>query len=129
MNRLVPRHFHRNHTHLISQSAHRMECNQMLLTNPLIQHQQYNCCQVWSSSFQGVLSKHVAYRMLFCTYSQVPSTRGVLINGGWEPSKKLINGLNKWGGQKFAKNRFLRYLLETSAFYMLRTLQVFKKQM
>ena len=52
---------------------------------------------------------------------------GVLINGrgGWEPLKET----NKRGGQKFAKNGFLRYLLETSALYMLRTLQVFTKQM
>ena len=40
-------------------------------------------------------------------YSRVPNTRGVLLNGG--------------GGQKFAKNGFLRYLPETSAFYTLRT--------
>ena len=51
-------------------------------------------------------------------YSRVPNTWDVLINrgGGGKLSKKLINGgLNKWGGQNFAKNGFLRYLQETSA--------------
>ena len=42
--------------------------------------------------------------------------------GGGNPSKKLINGvLINGGGQKSAKNGFLGYLLETSAFYILRT--------
>ena len=41
-----------------------------------------------------------------------------------EPLKETNKrgGLNKWGGgQKFTKNGFLRNLLETSAFYMLKT--------
>ena len=61
-------------------------------------------------------------------YSRVPNTRGGLNKrGGWEPLKETNNQgvLNKWGGQKFAKNGFLGYLLETSAFYMLRTVWVF----
>ena len=75
----------------------------------------------------------------------MPNTRGVLINGGggWEPLKetnklilisldiiKKLISLGKWGGVRNSqKNGFLRYLLETGAFHMLRTLEVVKKQM
>ena len=48
----------------------------------------------------------------------MPTTTRVLINGGgWEPLKETDKRgrLNEWGGQKFAKNGFLHYLLETSA--------------
>ena len=52
-------------------------------------------------------------------YSRVPNTRGVLYKrGDGNPSKKLINGavlINGGGGSEVRKNRFLRYLLETSA--------------
>ena len=43
-----------------------------------------------------------------------PNKRG---GGGGNPSKKLING-----GRKCAKNGFLRHLLETNVFYVLRTI-------
>ena len=40
-----------------------------------------------------------------------------------------LRGLYKWGGgQKFAKNGFLRYLLETSAFYEYTAMTSFSKR-
>ena len=66
---------------LISQSADRVECNQMLLRSSLIQHLQYHYCQVCSSSLQGVLSKHVAYRIHFyiCVHFQIHTIHLVII--------------------------------------------------
>ena len=47
---------------------------------------------------------------------------GVLINGGWEPLKETNKrGVFINGGPEIRKNRVLRYLLDTNAFYILRT--------